>query len=114
MIAENQIVRHPLSSGEIARLFSRARFQRCIAGGHAIEHFVGRTLRSHDDIDVQVFFQDQHIVRALLADWDCWIAEPPPGTLRPWAIGETVPLSASDIWYRENETTPWRFQLMLD
>ena len=103
----------PLSPEEIAEIFSEAAFSWWIAGGYAIEHFVGRSLRPHDDIDVQLFAADHSSIQSLLADWDCWLAAP-PGMLRPWAIGETPPLSVSDVWCRENERAPWRFQLMLD
>ncbi len=103
----------PVSPREVATLFAPADFPWWIAGGHAIEHFVGRTLRPHGDIDVLLLRADHTAARALLADWDCWAAEP-PGTLRPWRADETLPASVSDIWCRENRDSPWRFQLMLD
>lgn len=37
----------------------------------------------------------------------------PPGTLRPWKEGETLPPQVSDVWCREHGG-PWRFQLMFD
>jgi hypothetical protein len=113
MTAEHQRLWEPLSPDDIAALFSKATFPWWIAGGYAIEDFVGRPLRSHGDIDVLLFHSDQHDARSMLADWDCWAADP-PGSLRPWEVGETLPLQVSDIWCREDHTAPWRFQLMLD
>jgi hypothetical protein len=35
----------------------------------------------------------------VLAGWEWWAAVP-PGILRPWAPGETVPAAVHDIWCR--------------
>ena len=37
----------------------------------------------------------------------------PPGRLRPWRDGDTLPSRVSDVWCRDHGG-PWRFQLMLD
>lgn len=37
----------------------------------------------------------------------------PPGRLRPWRDGDTLPVRVSDVWCRDHGG-PWRFQLMLD
>lgn len=92
---------------------SPATFPWCIAGGYAIEHFVGRPLRAHGDIDVFLLRADRGAARAMLGKWDCWAADP-PGTLRPWSVDEELPAHVSDVWCRENPAGAWRFQLMLD
>jgi hypothetical protein len=84
-----------------------------IAGGHAIEAFVRCTFRAHGDVDVGIFREDQLRVRAALADWDVHCADP-PGSLRSWPIGETLPPAVHDVWLRERSAAPWRFQLMLN
>lgn len=94
-------------------LFAPADFPWWIAGGHAIEHFAGRAVRPHGDIDVLLLRADHTAAHALLEGWDCWAADP-PGTLRFWQPGETLPPTVSDIWCREHRDGPWRFQLMLD
>src|SRR5689334_7571461 len=48
----------PLSPEEIASVFAAATFPWWIAGGYSIEHFVGRPLRPHDDIDLLVLAKD--------------------------------------------------------
>ncbi|QTD40372.1 nucleotidyltransferase domain-containing protein [Sporosarcina sp. Te-1] len=40
-----------------------------IAGGWAIDLFIGRTTRDHSDVEVAVLRTDQHQLKALLADW---------------------------------------------
>lgn len=112
MTKEHQRAWKPLSPKEVAALFRPAPFRWWIAGGHAIEHFVGQPLRSHGDIDILVLRKDRASLRAFLADWDCWAADP-PGQLRPWPPGEGLPLAVNDVWCRGNDQ-PWRFQVMLD
>ncbi|MBN9514318.1 MAG: amino acid transporter [Alphaproteobacteria bacterium] len=97
---------------EVASAFASATFPWWIAGGYAIEHFVGRPLRPHGDIDILLLRADHAAARALLARWDCWMADP-PGTLRPWREGDALPPHVSDVWCRE-PGGPWRFQLMFD
>jgi hypothetical protein len=84
-----------------------------IAGGYAIEHAVGHRLRTHADIDVLILRRDHATVRELLGDWDVWAADP-PGTLRPWARGESLPDSVHDVWSRPTPAAGWKLQLMLD
>jgi hypothetical protein len=45
--------------------------------------------------------------------WEWWAADP-PGSLRPWTPGETLPGAVHDIWCRPSDDQPWRIQLMLD
>jgi hypothetical protein len=113
MTAEHEKPWRPLAPDEVKVLLEGAPFHWWIAGGCAIENFVGRSFRSHGDIDVLILRKDRALARAWLADWDCWVADP-PGSLRPWRAGEALPLSVSDIWCRRRCGDPWRFQLMLD
>ena len=101
------------SPAEIVPIFEGLDVPWWIAGGYAIEAFGGRTFREHGDVDISVFREDQMTVRAHLQSWDVHAADP-PGTLRPWPTGEELPLSVHDIWVREVEGGPWRFQLMIN
>lgn len=84
-----------------------------VAGGWAIDLLVGRQTRSHADVDVLVLRPEQHVVRTHLHAWDVHAADP-PGTLRPWPIGEILPLAVHDIWCRRDPSAPWAFQLLID
>ena len=103
----------PLSVHALAELFGNADFPWWVAGGIALELALGRALRTHSDIDVLVLRRDQEKVRALLAGWDCWAADP-PGTLRPWRPDERLGAAVHDVWCRHRPSDPWHFQLMLD
>jgi hypothetical protein len=84
-----------------------------IAGGHAIEAFVGHALRTHADIDVGILRDDQLRVRAQLRAWDAHCAEP-PGALRAWRHGERLAFGVHDVWLRPKPDAPWRLQLLLN
>lgn len=112
MVAEHERPWQPLTPQAVAEIFATADFPWWIGGGFAIEHFVGRPLRPHGDIDILVLRADCVAVRGALAAWDCWMADP-PGALRPWSPGGALPPHVTDVWCRE-VGGPWRFQLMFD
>lgn len=102
----------PLTVSELMELLGRARFRWWVAGGRAIDLFVGRETRPHADTDVQVLRRDQLAVQAVLAGWELYAADP-PGTLRPWAPGEVLDAAIHDVWCRPAPGAPWALQLML-
>src|SRR5437879_2827606 len=85
----------PLAVSEVRRLFSRAPFPWWIAGGWAIDLFIGRQTRPHADTDVLLLRQDQLAAQALLAHRGGWqlFAADPPGVLRLWMMGEWLPVA---------------------
>jgi len=103
----------PLAIPELAEVLHGLEARWWVAGGFALEAFVGRRWREHDDIDAAVRREDQEALRDTLIGWDVHVADP-PGTLRPWLAGEHLDAAIHDIWVRRDATSPWRFQLMLD
>lgn len=66
-----------------------------VAGGWAIDLFVGRVTRPHEDLEVAVGRPDQEALRAYLANWTWVKAAPRPGAepgedweQTPWADSE--------------------------
>lgn len=59
-----------------------------VAGGWAIDLFLGRETRPHDDIDLAVIRAEQGLLHAFLAGADARVAE--SGVLRPWARREEL------------------------
>ena len=84
----------------------------CIAGGYAIELFVGESFRPHGDIDIFLFREDQLHIQTYFQDWDMHRAALPG--LKAWKKGEYLEGKIRDIWVREKVGAPWRFQLMLN
>lgn len=103
----------PLSPSEVKEVLEGADRPWLVAGGWAIDLFVGRQTRTHADIDVMVLRADQNLIHERLHDWEIFAADP-PGALRRWMPGETLPVSGHDIWCRPGADGPWQLQFMLD
>lgn len=102
----------PLSVDEVKKVFETFKPQWWIAGGWAIDLFLKKQTRPHDDIDVLIRREDQFEIQNLLVDWDLWAADP-PGTLKPWRKDEFLRKGLQDIWCRKTPKDPWQIQIML-
>ncbi|MFG3338574.1 nucleotidyltransferase domain-containing protein [Glycomyces sp. NPDC048151] len=103
----------PETPAEVREHLAKVDVPWWIAGGYAIEFAVGTPFRTHADIDILLLRRDQLAAQAALPGWEWWAADP-PGTLRPWESGETLPPHVHDIWCRPTADAPWRLQFMLD
>jgi hypothetical protein len=107
----------PWQPEEVARFFSTLTVAWWIAGGWALDLFLGSPSREHEDIDVQVLRRDQQEVRTLFGAWD--VQEAHPGELsaawpfREWEAGKPLPPRVHDVWCRPSKTDPWAIQLMI-
>lgn len=102
----------PFSPKEVKDALVRLNCQWSIAGGWAIDLFLGRQMRNHKDIDVIVKREDQFRIQEALKGWDLWVADP-PGTLKPWRKAEFIGKGLQDIWCRPSKNDPWKIQIML-
>lgn len=102
----------PLSVDAVARLFANAPFGWGLAGGYAVEQFLGAPIRTHSDIDIVVFRDDQRHLQRWLSIWKLYAADP-PGTLRPWLRGEVLAAPIHDIWGHQRDAEAWELQIML-
>lgn len=102
----------PLSVAEVTDLFRDAPFRWGLAGGYAVEQFLGRSIRPHDDIDVLIFRDDQRLLYQWLRGWQLFAADP-PGTLRSWREAEWLALGVHDIWAHRTDADGWQLQVML-
>jgi Aminoglycoside-2''-adenylyltransferase len=107
----------PWQPEEVARFFSTLTVPWWIAGGWALDLFLGVQTRDHEDIDVQILRRDQQEVRTVFREWDVQGAH--PGELpsewpfREWEPGGLLSPSVHDVWCRPNKTDPWAIQLMV-
>lgn len=116
-------VRHPYGQwqawnpNEVAIFLAALRVPWWIAGGWAIDLFLGRQTREHEDIDILILRRDQHAVRTLFGTWDVQAALPPPRDeawpFHPWHPDETLDETIHDIWCRPDTGRPWTIQLMI-
>lgn len=102
----------PLSVAEVLALFRDAPFTWGVAGGYAVEQFLGTAIRAHDDIDVVIFRDQQDLAYRWLKDWRLYAADP-PGTLRAWEADEWLAFGIHDIWAHRADVQDWQLQLML-
>lgn len=100
-----------LSVEEVAELMSDLHVPWWIAGGWAIDLFLGHQTRAHGDTDVLIRRDDQLEVQKYLAGWDLYKTQQPG--LKPWMTGEFQSRPFDDIWCRRTPESPWAFQLML-
>ena len=102
----------PLDPVEVRRLLRDYPHPWWIAGGWAIDMFLGRKTRHHEDIDVGLFRRDAVDMRALLRDWDVqWALG---GRFRPWEIDDVPGPDEDNVWVRPRPDAAWAFQLMLN
>jgi Aminoglycoside-2''-adenylyltransferase len=104
----------PLRPAEVGELLDGWAEPWWIAGGYAIDAFLGRVdRRAHEDVDVGLLARDQEGIRAHLAGWELFCADP-PGTLRRWAPDERLDEPVHDVWGRPAPNEPWRLALVLN
>jgi hypothetical protein len=83
----------PPAVDRVRTLLVGAPFPWWVAGGWAIDLWLGRETRAHSDVDVAVLRRDQQHVREWLGPgWRYEVALLPTGTSgrRPWPAGETL------------------------
>ncbi len=100
----------PLSLSELTEGFKPADFPWWVAGGNALDLFLGKTTRFHEDTDIEILRIDQLKLRQLLGAWDLRIAQ--DGKLRPWADGEYLPDGDGSIWCRRYPGSEWILQVL--
>jgi hypothetical protein len=103
----------PLSVEEAVALVSDLDVPWWIAGGWAIDLFLGRQTRSHGDTDILIRRCDQLTVQAHLADKGLLLYKTQQPGLKPWLPGEFQARPYDDIWCRWGLDSPWVLQLML-
>jgi hypothetical protein len=92
-----------------------------VAGGWAIDLWLGRETRHHHDVEVVVRPRDQALVHAgLRASWELFVLDPPGSGWRPWdgasIYGPAFQLQARstlfefDLFTEDVDNQLWRFR----
>jgi Aminoglycoside-2''-adenylyltransferase len=95
----------PITPRDVAEVLAGFQAPWWIAGGSAIELFLGRTTRRRYDLDLAILRRDQLALRRHLADWDLHLATP-ERRLYPWD-GRFLELPVARFWVRRKPGTPW-------
>jgi Aminoglycoside-2''-adenylyltransferase len=75
-----------------------------VAGGWAVDLFLSRVTRSHHDIEIIVFRQDQEHLHRHLAGWDLRKCVPKQGPISNWLPGEWLALPVHEIHGRDRQS----------
>src|SRR6266705_2946461 len=83
-----------------------------VAGGWALDLFLGRETRRHADLDVALLRRDQHELHRTLEGWDLRYSA--AGRLRPWPAGLSLELPVHGIWARRPGGSHWFCEFLLN
>lgn len=102
----------PLTVTEIQKIFSRIPVQWWIAGGWALDLYLDRVTRQHDDIDV-IILRSEHLLlqKYLVSEWESHKAF--KGKLIPWNLNEKLDSHFDNIWIKKKGESTWAFQVMI-
>ncbi len=103
---------HPMRPDGIARLLTGVNVPWWIAGGWALDLFLGFQTRAHADIDVGVLRRNVSDVVAALSGWELFEAS--SETLYRLAHHERPRPEVNSLWCRPSDAQSWAFELMLD
>jgi hypothetical protein len=98
----------PLKVATLMERFERPWF---IAGGWAIDLFLGRVTRHHKDVEIAIFRDDQAAIFEHLAGWECKLSS--MGGRAPWH-GERLELPLHEIHARRPSGEPAHLEVLLN
>jgi hypothetical protein len=99
---------------KIASLLHNFQCRWGVAGGWALDLFLDRVTREHQDIEVAIFREDQLVLQEYLSfrGWSFdYVHE---GQLSTWPIGESVRLPIHEIWCRAQSGPVRRLEVLLN
>jgi len=104
----------PIHPHDVLELLSSFAGPWWICGGWAVDLFLDRETRRHDDLDVALLRHDQLALYQHLRTWDLHYATP-GHTLEHWN-GQRLDQPIHGIWARRSEeaTTPWTCEFLLN
>jgi hypothetical protein len=97
---------------DVVKYFASLRAPWWIAGGWALDLFIGHQSRPHKDLDVGVLRRDIVTVLSALSSWE--IFEAKDGLLTRLPEGGAPGANVNSLWCRPASDTDWTFELMLD
>jgi len=98
----------PLRPEAAQELLARLAVPWCIAGGWALDLFLGEE-RSHGDLDVSLLRRDASALPRALPDWELRRAR--EGRLEPWS-GEEI--AGGSVWARPRDADRWWLEFVFE
>jgi hypothetical protein len=103
---------HRLTPHEAVRLLSALRAPWWVAGGWALDLYLGKVTRAHKDLDIGVFRKDVAIVLAALPGWEFFEAK--DGAFTPLVEGHVPRAEVNSLWCKRVNAVQWGLELLLD
>jgi len=102
----------PLQPAAARRILSAVEAPWWIAGGWAVDLFMGAQTRAHKDLDVGVPRRDAAQILTALRGWEFFEAH--EGSLHRLPIGATPRARVNSLWGRPLGGPCWQIELLLD
>jgi len=102
---------NPLTVEQVFDRFSPFDLDWWIAGGYAIDLFLGWETRPHDDIDIEMFRSDREVLFDVFDGWDLHAVSVDRSL--PWVRGDALDEDSFGIWGRPSPDEPWAVEIML-
>ncbi len=83
-----------------------------VAGGWAIELFVGSFVREHHDLEVVIAREDVDRLHSQLTGWELFF--PSPGGFTPWLPGAPFPADENQLWGRPSAHAMWSLEILVE
>jgi len=97
---------------EVTALLREFRRPWYVAGGWAIDLFLGRETREHEDVDIAILREDQAELRTHLPTWA--FEKVVEGTRTPWIEGEWLNPPVHEAQATRNGGSPSRLEILLN
>jgi hypothetical protein len=113
--APNEKNSKPLHPHEILSILGSAPFQWWIAGGWALDLFLGKQTRPHFDTDIAMARRDQLAAQLYLNEWEFFSTkrdEKGDIVLRKWKTREILGQEYPGVWARKPGKDLWRFEFL--
>ncbi len=102
----------PVQPRDVAALLLQVNVPWWIAGGWALDLFLGSQTRPHDDLDIGILRRDAAGIMAALPGWEFF--EAAVGMLYRLGCYEQPRAEVNSLWCRPCNTQSWSLELMLD
>lgn len=101
----------PMTISDVATRFESVDAPWWIAGGRAIDLFLGWESRDHADLDVEMFRMDRSVLFDIFDGWDLHVVA--EGSLSPWTDPTNLADDVFGVWLRREPSQPWELEIML-
>lgn len=103
----------PLTPADAVELLAGATMPWWVAGGWAIDLYLGQSTRAHVDMDIAIPRSCQSAMASALSGWDIHVAT--DGALTPWTRGDWLEGGCRhQFWARPNPKSRWMLELLLE